>query len=115
MGIYDYMFSAELPEGHVRVLEPVGGEQAVFELDILVLTMVVLTCLHAARARQWSLVLAGLGLGVVVEQASLRLGGTHCHQSGMFNLSDCSSWNSVAYYVPWVYACVSLAKRLVDD
>ena len=94
---------------------PLGGLQAVYELDALVTVMVALSCWHAHRHGQWALALAGLGLGVVTEHASLRLGGTHCHASGALDLSECSSANSVFYYLPWVYACVSLARRLVDE
>ena len=33
--------------------------------------------------------------------------------SRLLNVSDCSSANSVAYYMPWVYSCVVAARRLV--
>ena len=85
------------------------------ELDLLVLVMGVLTCVHAHRHGQWSLAIAGFFLGLVTEHLSLRLGGTHCHASGLLDVSECSSLNSVAYYLSWVYACVSLARRLVDE
>ena len=104
-----------LPPGHVYNTEPVGGWQAVFELDLLVLVMVALSCLHAYRSKQWPLLIASLGLGIVTEHASLRLGGTHCHQSGMFDLSECSSANSAFYYLAWAYACTTLARRLIDE
>ncbi len=102
-------------EPGVSVFPPVGGTAAVDALDALVLCMVALTCLHAHRHGSWALALSGLGLGLVVEQASLRFGGTHCHASGRINISDCSSANSVFYYVPWVYAGVTSARRLVDE
>jgi len=60
------------------------------------------------------LLLGGVLLGLVMETASLRLGGTHCHVSGVVNLSECSSANSIVYYGPWVYACVLCAQRLCD-
>ena len=104
-----------MPEGHLYIAEPIGGSMAVFELDALVLVMCILSCIHAYKNSAFPLVIAGLGLGVVTEHASLRLGGTHCHQSGLINISECSSANSVFYYLPWVYACVTLARRLVDE
>ena len=72
------------------------------------------TAVHATLHRGWPLAVAGLLLGLVVEHASLRLGGTHCHASSpLLNVSDCSSANSVFYYMPWVYSCVTAARRLV--
>ena len=106
---------AESMAGLVRTLDPVGGRGAVYELDMLVLLMTLLACVHAARTSQWPLVFSGLGLGLLVEHASLRLGGTHCHQSGMVDISECSSANSVVYYLPWVYGCVTISRRLMDD
>ena len=104
-----------MPEGHLYIAEPIGGSMAVFELDALVLVMCILSCIHAYKNSALPLVIAGLGLGVVTEHASLRLGGTHCHQSGLINISECSSANSVFYYLPWVYSCITLARRLVDE
>merc|ERR1719424_143356 len=77
--------------------------------------MSTLSCIHAYKNSAIPLLIAGLGLGAVTEHASLRLGGTHCHQSGIIDISECSSANSVFYYLPWVYACVTLARRLVDE
>ena len=104
-----------MPEGHNYNPEPVGGIFAIFELDALVLVMSILSCIHAYKNSAIPLLIAGLGLGAVTEHASLRLGGTHCHQSGLVDISECSSANSVFYYLPWVYACVTLARRLVDE
>ena len=93
---------------------PVGGLTSVYELDLLVATMLSLVLWHAAFNDKASLALAGLGLGLVTETLSLRLGGTHCHASGLLNFSPCSSANSILYYVPWVYSCVTCAARLTD-
>ena len=104
-----------VPPGHLFTPNAIGGISAVYELDVLVLLMTILSCAHAYASNQLSLAIAGLGLGLVVEHASLRLGGTHCHQTGLINFSECSSVNSVVYYLPWVYSCVTLARRLVDE
>ena len=84
----------------------IGDVAHVGELDLLVAAMVASCLCHAMRARRLQLFAAGLLLGVTVEHASLRLGGTHCHASGFLNVSECSSLNSVAYYIPWLYSCV---------
>ena len=94
---------------------PLGGEQAIRELDLLALVMGILSCWHAHRHGQWSLVIAGFLLGLITEHLSLRFGGTHCHASGLIDFMECSSFNSVAYYLSWVYSCVSLGRRLVDE
>ena len=36
----------------VRNLEPAGGIQAVYELDLLVLVMTILSCVHATYNKQ---------------------------------------------------------------
>ena len=103
-----------VPTDAVWVFPPIGGEEAVLELDAVTALMVLLTAVHATLHRGWPLAVAGLLLGLVVEHASLRLGGTHCHASSpLLNVSDCSSANSVFYYMPWVYSCVTAARRLV--
>ena len=103
------------PPGFFFREQPIGGISAVYELDLLVLLMTVLSCWHAYKHKQMPLALAGFGLGLVTEHASLRFGGTHCHQSGIINFSQCSSVNACVYYLPWVYACVTLSRRLVDE
>jgi hypothetical protein len=94
---------------------PVGGLTVVYELDLLVSSMLCLTLWHAALKGQHMLALAGLGLGFVTETLSLRFGGTHCHASGLLDFTPCSSLNSILYYTPWVYSCVSCARCLVAD
>ena len=92
----------------------------VYELDALVLVMVVLTLIHAhneasrvKRLENYVFVLTSFLLGLVTEHASIRFGGTHCHaSSSILNFSECSSVNSVMYYVPWVYCCLRSAKRI---
>ena len=111
---YKSCFSTEV----VHVFPPRGGENAALELDILMGAMFILCCIHAIKGRNYyriSLLVGGVLLGLVMETASLRLGGTHCHVSGILNVSECSSGNSVLYYGPWVYACVLCAQRLCDS
>ena len=69
---------------------------SVHSLDVLVFTLVLLVLAHT-RGSPWKLALAAasLALGLLTEQLSLRLGGTHCHASGIVNVSTCSSANSV--------------------
>ena len=113
MSFFSPQKAAPIPDS-VWVFPPLGGEQAVLELDAVTALMVLLTATHATKHGAWPLAVAGLLLGLVVEHASLRLGGTHCHASSRYlNISDCSSANSVFYYMPWVYSCVTAAQRLV--
>ena len=98
-----------------RLLDPVGGLDAIMELDALVLFMTVAVTLHAVYNKNTKLLLAGFILGYLTETLSLRWGGTHCHASGILNFSDCSSANSVFYYVPWVYSGITCGRRLVDE
>jgi hypothetical protein len=85
------------------------------ELDILVASMCVVTALHALKNRQFPLFVAGVLLGILIETVSLRFGGTHCHATGYLNFSECSSANSVFYYGPWVYSCITAARNLTDE
>jgi len=105
---------ANAPSSFVWVFPPVGGPSVVYELDFLVAFMLLTTLLHAASTSNGALALSSFGLGLFTENASLRFGGTHCHASGLLDFDQCSSCNSVLYYVPWVYSAVLSAERLVD-
>ena len=109
--------TAPPPPGHVFTHKTIGGDDALATLDTLVALMAALTLAHAYTTKATPLALAALGLGLLTEHASLRLGGTHCHASSphLGDISDCSSLNSVLYYLPWVYSCVTLGRRLVDE
>lgn len=87
-------------EPSIHVFPPVGGEHALLRLDALTLLMCALTLLHASKNKQLPLTLAAFFLGLSIEQLSIRLGGTHCHSSGVFDFSDCSSGNSVLFCAP---------------
>lgn len=100
----------------VWVTPPLGP---IWHLDILVLLMSVFTIYHAIsetnkdlRFRNVCLLFTSFLLGLGTEHASLRFGGTHCHAAGIVNFSECSSANSVLYYVPWVYICITTAAEL---
>ena len=100
-----------------RLLGPVGGDVAIWELDLLVLLMCVAVALHSVQwqCNQWRLLATGLTLGYVVETLSLHFGGTHCHASGLLNFSECSSANSVFFYIIWIYCSIVAGRRLVDE
>jgi len=75
----------------------------VLGLDLSVFVLTSLCFFHACIKRSDVILLFSGGiLGLLVEQASLRFGGTHCHASGLIDVSDCSSLNSVLFYAPWV-------------
>ncbi len=91
----------------------------IWHLDVLVLLMCSFTVYHAytetdknQRKENFVLMLTATLLGLFTEHASLRFGGTHCHASGLINFSECSSANSVMYYLPWVYGCITTARAL---
>ena len=50
-------------------------------------------------------------VGIAVEQIALRFAGTHCHGTALLMVSQCSSANSCAMYVPALYACQVCAAR----
>ena len=91
----------------------------VWELDTVVLLMTMAAIAHALsepdkRERKENLILivTSFLLGLFTEHASLRFGGTHCHASGLLNFFECSSVNSVCYYIGWVYTCIIVGRRL---
>ena len=92
----------------------------IWELDIVVLLMTVATVSHAfiepdngRRKENVTLVVTSFLLGLFTEHASLRFGGSHCHASSeLLNFSECSSVNSVCYYIGWIYICIQTARRL---
>ena len=70
------------------------------ELDLLVLVMVALTFAHAStRPLGLGVAVTVFLLALAIEQASIWVGGTHCHADAAVMISPCSSLNSVAYYV----------------
>jgi hypothetical protein len=86
-----------------------AGETAsvpVAELDALMLIVTIPVCIHAWKENRFYLFVAGFLCGLLVETSSVRLGGTHCHASGILNFSVCSSFNSVLFYGPWLYVSV---------
>lgn len=92
-----------------------AGHHDIVSLDILVLIMSMLSTYHAFVHKKLTLLLSCLTLGLFTEAASIRCGGTHCHNAGLVNLAYCSSLNSVVYYMPWIYCCVISATRLAGD
>lgn len=106
------------------VLNELGGSD-VTDLDVLVLAMVVVGCLHARRESAlrgeslrggYMLLIASALVGLVTEFGSIRFGGTHCHHASAYaNFATCSSANSVLYYAPWIYCCVATAVRLTGS
>ena len=92
----------------------------IWHLDVLVFLMCVITIYHGLsetnkelRFRNLCLLFTSFLLGLGTEHASLRFGGTHCHASGVVNFSECSSANSVLYYIPWVYICITTAAEMI--
>ena len=91
----------------------------IVELDVMVVLMSAAAMYHAhtekdpvVRKENYVLIVTSFLLGLATEHASLRFGGTHCHASGTLNFSECSSVNSVCYYIGWIYTCILVARRL---
>jgi len=52
----------------------------ILEVDIVVVFMTILTIFHAVKHGNKMFVIMLILMSHVVEQASVRLGGTHCHK-----------------------------------
>lgn len=95
---------------------PIASVATMGELDLLFVAQFLLALLHAARsccvATSCKVLAGALLVGAAIEQASIRLGGTHCHAPGLVDLSECSSVQSVLMYGPWLYASFRAACRL---
>lgn len=85
---------------------------ALLELDTMTLGLMLLTICHATLHHRFLWTLLYLLVAIAVEQFFIRVGGTHCHAEALLMISQCSSANSVALYVPSLYVCVLAAERL---
>ena len=88
-------------------------EWSILQLDLVVAALVGLTLIHATIHSNKALFVLVVAMAHVVEQSSIRLGGTHCHKPGLFNVGVCQSANSVWFYVPWFYTAFFAALRMV--
>uniref|UniRef100_A0A7S4AZM0 Uncharacterized protein n=1 Tax=Chrysotila carterae TaxID=13221 RepID=A0A7S4AZM0_CHRCT len=84
------------------------------ELDAIFALLFIVTCALAAQRGQVALVMSIFIMALCIEQASIRFGGTHCHAPSVFDFSDCSSLNSVLFYIPWIYSALASTARLVQ-
>lgn len=82
------------------------------EIDVLVALMLAFSAAYAWRVGNFVLIPTFALYSLATEWMSIRVGGTHCHAAGIANISDCSSVNSVLYYVPWMYACLMSGRAL---
>lgn len=103
-----------MADGRHRLHRAEEVQAHTYELDAVAVGMMTLTCAHAYRCSAWPLVGSLLILAVVLEQFSVRM-GTHCHAPGALNITECSSVNSVLFYVPWMYSAITCSRRLVDE
>lgn len=85
----------------------------ILELDIVVTVMVILTLVHSIANGYKGLFLMLVAMAHIVEQCSVRLGGTHCHEEATVMVGVCSSMNSIWIYVPWFYTSFVSCTRLV--
>ena len=83
-------------------------------VDLVVFALSLLVAIHIRKnsgVPGLTSAVAVLAIACVSEQLSVRLGETHCHAASPFvNVSKCSSLNSIAVYLPWMYSCYHLAK-----
>lgn len=95
----------------VDILDTLGKHKPelpfILGLDVLMLTVAVLTFVLASRRGHFVLYVSLFALGLAIEQSSIHFGATHCHTlstlSPLANVSPCSSWNSILFYGPWLY------------
>lgn len=85
----------------------------IVELDIVVAVMTLITLIHAVTYQHKTFFVLLVLMAHVVEQSSIRLGGTHCHKPGVLNVGVCQSANSVWLYIPWFYSAFHAAMRMV--
>ena len=95
-----------------------ADESVVFQLDVLFVSLAVLTLVHAVKTKGiWtgSAVVVFMGLHTALfEHISLFLGGTHCHATSpvLPKVTPCSSVNSLLFYIPWIYTSIEAATKL---
>jgi hypothetical protein len=97
---------------YVNPLATSSLSAAVLELDTMCLGLALLTVAHATLHRRLLSLVVYLLIGVAIEQTAIRVGGTHCHGEALLMVSQCSSANSCAMYVPALYACQLAVSRL---
>ena len=96
---------------YVNPLATTDISPKVLEIDTWFLGLVLLTVAHATIHRRLFHIIFYLLVGIAVEQIALRFAGTHCHGTALLMVSQCSSANSCAMYVPALYACQVCAAR----
>ena len=97
-----------LTDVSLLIVEPIGSQDVIDYLDIIILILIFCCIIHASHQKYIGIAFFNIFcygvLGYLIEQSSIQFGGTHCHASSkFFNISPCSSLNSVLFYVPWLY------------
>ncbi|GAB5360527.1 hypothetical protein AAMO2058_000635900 [Amorphochlora amoebiformis] len=85
-------------------------------LDTLLFTLALVTVFHATlRGGEYvALTLGIIMIATFVEEASVNNGivTTHCHDEAILMITKCSSFNSILFYLPWLYTAIISARKL---
>lgn len=84
-------------------------------VDIIMIFLTVLVLIHCfmkTKTNGFMVVIIILGVTILAEQLSIQLGETHCHFDAWIMITKCSSLNSVIFYVPWMYSCYYIGRRI---
>jgi hypothetical protein len=82
------------------------------ELDTMCLGLALLTVAHATLHRRLLRLMFYLTVALHTEHFLIRVHGVHCHREALLMISQCSSANSIALYVPALYSCHLASERL---
>ena len=84
-----------------------------FLVDIMIALLTGLVLCHIYLKSK----LDGIKVSIIIlcissieEQLSIQLGETHCHFDAFLMVTKCSSFNSIIFYIPWMYSCYYIAQ-----
>jgi hypothetical protein len=86
------------------------------ELDVIFTLETGICLMHALGSGHGfniQLIYSAVAMGFLLEETAIQIGGTHCHTSSPYiNIAQCSSLNSVLFYVPWIYCGILTTLKL---
>jgi hypothetical protein len=89
--------------------------QTILQIDIIVALLcciVVAHILYYTRSNGVRCLQTIILSAFFIERLSIRLGETHCHADASMMVANCSSLNSILFYVPWMYTCWASGCRI---
>jgi len=98
---------------YMNKLEDIKNDLFLVDMVIAVLTGLVIC--HIYLKSKWD----GIKVSIIIlcisfieEQLSIQLGETHCHFDAFLMVTKCSSFNSIIFYIPWMYSCYYIAQMM---